>query len=62
VTERFAFKTKYFYDEANRDAFREQYEAMPFYEKAMENTPLTVGTVVLVIIVLLGLLASVGGV
>ncbi|WP_178915495.1 restriction endonuclease [Natronomonas gomsonensis] len=61
VTERFAFKTKYFYDEANRDAFREEYEAMPFYEKAMENTPLTVGTVVLVIIVLLGVLASVGG-
>jgi restriction endonuclease Mrr len=61
VTERFAFKTKYFYDEENRDAFREQYEAMPFYEKAMENTPLTVGTVVLVIIVLLAVLASVGG-
>ncbi|MFC7116639.1 restriction endonuclease [Natronoarchaeum sp. GCM10025703] len=62
VTERFAFKTKYFYDEANRDEFREQYASMPFYEKAMENTPLTVGTAVLVIIVLLGLLASVGGV
>jgi len=61
VTERFAFKTKYFYDEANRDTFREQYASMPFYEKAMENTPLVVGAAVLVIIVLLGLLASVGG-
>ena len=61
VTERFAFKTKYFYDEANRDAFREQYEAMPFYEKAMENTPLTVGTVVIVVLVLLGILVSIGG-
>ena len=61
VTERFAFKTKYFYDEANRDTFREQYASMPFYEKAMENTPLTVGAAVLVIIALLGVLASVGG-
>ena len=62
VTERFALKTKYFYDETNRDAFRDQYDAMPFYEKAMENTLLAVGTVVLVVFVLLGLLATVGGV
>ena len=61
VTERFAFKTKYFYDEANRDAFREEYEAMPFYEKAMENTPLAVGTVVIGVLVLLGMLVSIGG-
>ena len=62
VTERIALKTKYFYDETNRDAFRDQYDAMPFYEKAMENTLLAVGTVVLVVFVLLGLLATVGGV
>ncbi|WP_053948152.1 restriction endonuclease [Halolamina sediminis] len=62
VTERFAFKTKYFYDETNRDAFREQYEAMPFYEKAMENTPLAVGAVVFVVIVLLGFFAAAGGI
>ncbi|TKX73079.1 restriction endonuclease [Halorubrum sp. GN11_10-6_MGM] len=61
VTERFAFKTKYFYDEANRDAFREEYDAMPFYEKAMENTPLAVGVLVLTVLLLLGLLVSVGG-
>ena len=61
VTERFAFKMKYFYDEANRDTFREQYASMPFYEKALENTPLAVGAAVLVIIALLGVLASVGG-
>ncbi|WP_311170888.1 restriction endonuclease [Halobellus ordinarius] len=61
VTERFAFKAKYFYDEANRDTFREQYEAMPFYEKAMENTPLTVGTVVVLVLVLLGVFVSIGG-
>ncbi|QAU11519.1 restriction endonuclease [Halorubrum sp. BOL3-1] len=61
VTERFALKTKYFYDETNRDAFRDQYDAMPFYEKAMENTLLAVGVVVLVVFVLLGFFASVGG-
>lgn len=60
VTERFAFKTKYFYDAENRDAFREQYEAMPFYEKAMENTPLAVGAVVVVVLVVLGIAVSVG--
>ncbi len=60
VTERFAFKTKYFYDEENRDAFREQYEAMPLHEKAMENTPLTVGTVVVTLLLVVSLLVSVG--
>jgi len=61
VTERFALKTKYFYDETNRDEFRTKYDAMPFYKKAMENTIPAVGAVLLVTIVLLGLLASVGG-
>lgn len=61
VTERFALKRKYFYDVANRDAFREQYEAMPIHEKAMENTPLVVGVALLVLVVLLGLLISLGG-
>jgi len=61
VTERFAFKTKYFYDEENRDAFREEYASMPFYEKAMENTPLAVGAVSVVVLVLLGVLLSIGG-
>jgi restriction endonuclease Mrr len=40
VTERFALKTKYFYDEDNLDAFRTEYDQMPFYEKALENRPL----------------------
>ena len=61
VTERFAFKTKYFYDDENRDAFREEYESMAFYEKAMENTPLAVGAVCVVALVLLGVLLSIGG-
>ena len=62
VTERFAFKTKYFYDESNRDTFQDQYNAMPFYVKAMENTLLAVGVVVLIAFLLLGLLATVGGI
>ncbi|EMA66296.1 restriction endonuclease [Halorubrum kocurii] len=62
VTERFAFKTKYFYDAENRDAFREEYESMPFYEKAMENTLLAVGTVVVAVLILLGVLVSLGGI
>jgi restriction endonuclease Mrr len=61
VTERFAFKTKYFYDEANRNTFREEYEAMPFYEKVMENTLLAIGTVGVVVLILLGVFLSIGG-
>ncbi|MFC7195085.1 restriction endonuclease [Halosimplex aquaticum] len=61
VTERFALKTKYFYDEDNRDAFREEYEAMPFHEKAMENKPLVGASVVATVLVIIGLLVA-GGV
>jgi len=43
VTERFALKTKYFYDEQNLKAFREEYAAMPLHEKAMENRLLAGG-------------------
>ena len=62
VTERFAFKTKYFYDESNLDAFREDYEEMAFYEKAMENPRLTAGAVFVLIAAIVGLLVSVGGI
>lgn len=61
VTERFAFKTKYFYDDSNLDAFREEYAEMPFYKKAMENPRLTAGIVLVFILALIGLLVSVGG-
>ncbi|QKG93534.1 restriction endonuclease [Halorubrum salinarum] len=61
VTERFAFKTKYFYDAENRDAFREEYDAMPFYEKAQENTALAVGATAVAVLVVLGALLSIGG-
>ena len=61
VTERFAFKTKYFYDDSNLDAFRGEYAEMPFYEKAMENPRLTAGAVLFLIVALVGILVSVGG-
>jgi restriction endonuclease Mrr len=53
VTERFALKTKYFYDEENVEAFRKEYAHMAIHEKAMENTPL-VGAVVVATLLLLG--------
>jgi restriction endonuclease Mrr len=62
VTESFAFKTKYFYDESNLDAFREDYEEMAFYEKAMENPRLTAGAVFVLIAAIVGLLVSIGGI
>ena len=43
VTESFAYRTKYFYDESNLEQFRETYAEMPVYEKAMENPPLVGG-------------------
>jgi restriction endonuclease Mrr len=61
VTERFAFKTKYFYDDENRVTFREEYDAMPFYEKAQENTALAVGATAVAVLVVLGALLSIGG-
>jgi restriction endonuclease Mrr len=55
VTDRFALKTKYFYDEANLEAFREEYAAMPLHEKAMENRWLAGGSVVATVLLLIGL-------
>ena len=60
VTERFALTTKYFYDEENLDAFREEYAEMPFYKKAMENKPLVGGSVAMAVLVVIGLLVTVG--
>ena len=60
VTESFFFSTKYFYDEDNLDAFREEYEEMPLHEKALENKPLAVGTVLAVVLVTWYILLSVG--
>jgi len=45
VTESFFFAEKHFYDEANAEAFREEYASMPLYRKALEN-PLLAGALV----------------
>jgi restriction endonuclease Mrr len=60
VTERFALKTKYFYDEENLEAFREEYAEMPIHEKAMENKPLVGGGLVATLLVIVGLLVVSG--
>ena len=60
VTERFALKTKYFYDEANRETFREEYAAMPLHRKAMENKPLVAGVAMAALLLCLGLFAAGG--
>jgi restriction endonuclease Mrr len=46
VTESFAYRTKYFYDEANLEQFRDEYAEMPIHVKAMENPPLVGGVAV----------------
>ncbi|WP_423746644.1 restriction endonuclease [Haladaptatus sp. SPP-AMP-3] len=60
VTERFALKTKYFYDEENMKLFLKEYDAMPIQQKAMENKPLVAGTAVSVVLVVLLVLTSIG--
>ncbi|GGM66349.1 restriction endonuclease Mrr [Halarchaeum rubridurum] len=60
VTERFMLSTKYFYDEDNREAFREEYDAMAFYEKLGENVPLAVGATLGVLVLVVGSLVAVG--
>jgi len=58
VTERFALKTKYFYDEENLKLFREEYGEMAIHQKAMENPYLvgSVGLLVLFVALALGIL------
>ena len=51
VTERFAFNTKYFYNEENLEAFREEYAAMGPHQKALENPPLAGGGILLTLLV-----------
>jgi len=60
VTERFALKKKYFYDEENLETFRNEYEAMPLHKKAQENLPLAAGSLVLMVLLLIGVLTSAG--
>ena len=60
VTERFALKTKYFYNEENLKAFRDEYAAMPIHEKAMENKLLAGGSVVATLLLAVDLLSIAG--
>ena len=60
VTERFTLKTKYFYDEQNLKTFRREYADMPVHEKALENTLLAGGSVVAILLVVIGLLVTGG--
>jgi restriction endonuclease Mrr len=61
VTERFALKTKYFCDEENLETFREEYAQMAFHEKMMENKWLARGSVVAMLLLVVGLLL-IGGI
>ena len=54
VTERFMLKTKYFYDDDNLDAFRDEYDEMAIHEKAMENTLLAGSVLLLVVLFAVG--------
>jgi restriction endonuclease Mrr len=56
VTERFALKMKYFYDDENLEAFRQEYADMPLHKKTIENPLLTGGSLVTMLSILLGLL------
>ena len=60
VTGQFFLSTKYFYSEANRDKFREEYESMALYERAMENPPLVAGVALATLLAVLLVLSAVG--
>jgi len=62
VTEQFAFKTKYFYNEDNLEAFREEYAAMGPHEKAMENPLLAGAGAIAVLLVVSIILITLSGV
>lgn len=60
VTERFALKTKYFYDQENLQTFQEEYDAMPLHQKAMENKLLVAGGVIVTLLILTQIIISAG--
>jgi restriction endonuclease Mrr len=60
VTERFAWKKKYFYDEENLELFREEYDQMPVHRQAMENPYLVAAVLATVLLLGVGVLASIG--
>ncbi|RRJ31519.1 restriction endonuclease [Halocatena pleomorpha] len=54
VTERFALRKRYFYNEENRKQFRQAYEQRSLHQQVLENKPLIVAitTVIVLLIVL----------
>lgn len=60
VTERFALRKKYFYDDENLDAFREEYDAMPLHENALENKPLIAASILTALLTAYVLLGFIG--
>ena len=61
VTETFALKTKYFYDQANFETFREEYADMRLHQKAMENPMLAGGSLVAALVVIVLIVIALGG-
>jgi len=57
VTETFFLAEKHFFDAENAAAFREEYEAMPFHRKALENPRLVAVAVAASLLVLFALVA-----
>ena len=53
VTDRFALRKRYFVDKENLDSFREEYDAMPMHQKALENKPLIASTVVMICLIVI---------
>lgn len=53
-------KTKYFYSEANRDEFQDQYAQMPLHKKAMENKPLVASVLTTLLVALIVILSTIG--
>jgi len=55
VTDQFAFKTKYFYDQENLESFQAEYTEMAIHEKALENKPLVASMVIIVLLLIVGI-------
>ncbi len=53
VTERFALRKRYFYDEDNRGQFRHEYEQRPLHRQLLENKPLIAGVILVIALVAL---------
>ncbi|ERH14001.1 MAG: restriction endonuclease [halophilic archaeon J07HB67] len=60
VVERFALRKRYFYDEENLEAFREEYAERPPHRKAGENEYLVGGVVTAALVGVVALLVVVG--